>query len=155
MPNIMLPPGISTPSDDPLSSGPPVPSLRSAKPGGGNSGTGSSMSGAAHLLGGGMFRPMEIMMGIQNALKELMQFRPDIAQLFSPAIDRARTMLGAGMADIAQGGMGTPPADAALPPPALGMGGAQGMPPGGMPGGMPVGAPPGMPPPGLPPPPPV
>jgi hypothetical protein len=139
---------INSPADDPLNSGPPSPTARSAPRSGKSGGmpprlssTQGVVGGAAHLLGAGgtIARPMELMMTLENTIRELMQFRPDIGALFSAPIGQARGMLAAGMADIAQGGTGLPAQDAGVPPPQQGGGAPAG------PGGPMLPPPPGMP----------
>lgn len=115
---------ITNPGNDPLSDGPPAPPARTARrpSAPASSNARGSMDGAAHLLGaGGAMRPIELMMNLENIIKELMQFRPDIGALFAAPIGQARDMLAGSMADIAQGGPGGIPAqDAGLPPPQMG-----------------------------------
>lgn len=124
----------TNPADDPLRKGPPVPPLRSAKPAA-KSGNGNS-GGAAHLLSSGaspIASVMGDMMEIQKRIQSISQIRPDIAQLFAPVIGQARDMMAGSLADLAQGGTGTPPQDVATPPPQVGP--PQGGPPGAGPGG--------------------
>ncbi len=115
---------ITNPSDDPLRDGPPVPPLRSAKPAGKSGSGAGSGSGAAHLLGAGGGSPIASVMGdmmeIQKRIQSISQVRPDIAQLFAPIIGQARDMMAGALADLAQGGTGTPPQDAGVPPPRVG-----------------------------------
>lgn len=106
------------PTDDPLRDGPPTPALRSAK-----QRTSSPGSPAAHLLGtegSPIASVMGDMMEIQKRIQSLAQVRPDIAALFGPVIGQARDMMAGSLADLAQGGTGMPPQDAAVPPPAVG-----------------------------------
>lgn len=120
--------------NDVLRDGPPTPSMRSAKPrsaGMPKSGSSPLGAGAAHLLGAGapLASVMGDMMEIQKRIQSLSQTRPDIADLFSPIIGRARDMLAGSLADLAAGGTGTPPQDAGMPPPNSGMGGPMPPPP--------------------------
>ncbi len=139
-------PASTDPKNDLLANGPPVPALRSAKPGaGGGGGSGGGGAGSAHLLGAGgspIAAVMGDMMEIQKRIASLAQVRPDIAALFGPVIGQARDMMAGSLADLAQGGTGMPPQDAGMPPPQMG-----GAPPGAGPGPGGGGGPGGMPPP--------
>jgi len=125
------------PKEDILRGGPPVPgNLRSAKPRPAMpKPAGSSSSGIGHLLGGGspIAGVMDDVMEIDKRIKSLAQIRPDIAQLFAQPLSQARDMMAGSLADLAQGGTGTPPQDVgAMPPGAGGPGAGAGAGPGGL-----------------------
>jgi len=130
----------TNPADDPLRNGPPPPTARTAKPVPAMPRSSAGASGAAHLLGGGspIAGVMADVMEIDKRIKSLAQVRPDIAQLFAAPLGQARDMMAGALADLAQGGTGTPPQDTVPPPqagmPGMGMGGpGAGAGPAGMP----------------------